>query len=182
MNNELKHKTIREGLNAQGAPFFIYRIQGGVWARHYEGNQYYISVPIEVMQAVKKEVERVFAGKDYLKKSLEYFQTTPYEKDGKVYDTVCLGAKAYDENAEQLGDNAYLQDVAIRFYEFTYQKKHGIAKSILQFVKAERSTTNYLAQDDYFDDVQGEHLAAAPEVHEETHEPEPYVISGDLPF
>lgn len=172
----LKHKTIKEGVTAQGAPFFIYRMQGGVWARHYEDNQYYISIPVHVMAAIKKEVERVFAGKDYLEKSLKFFQTTPYEKDGKVYDTVSLGAKAYDENLEQLGDNAYLQDVAIRFYEYTHKDKHGIAKVILQFVKAERSTTNYLGQDDYFDCMQTEQAPATGD--EEFHT----LISGDLPF
>lgn len=158
--SELKFKTIKSGLNKSGKPYFIYRIQGGVWLDYVkEYDAYYMKFPTEVAAAIKVQISMTFGGKSFLGKELKMIQDKPREVNGITYTNCSMGVKVY-ELREQLGEKtSYLADVAIMFVEYEFGSKKGIRKQLVQFVKAEKPTTNLLAQDDYFTDMQGESSA-----------------------
>lgn len=156
MNENLKFRTIREGIKRDGKPFFVFRIQGGVWVDYYKDNDaYYLRFPLEVATAIREQWKKTFASKEYLTRELEKLSDQPREYEGKVYESSSLSVVVY-ELREQLGEQGcLLKDVALQFSEYQWNKKTGIRKQIVQFVKGERAQTNYLGQDDFFEDLQG---------------------------
>lgn len=155
MAQELKFKTIKEGQKKDGKKFFIFRIQGGVWLDYYKDNDaYYLRFPNAVATAIKEQWAKTFAGKEYLEREQAKFSDQPREYNGQIYETSSLSVVVY-ELREELGEQGcLLKDVALMFSEYQWNKKTGIRKQIVQFVKGERVQTNYLGQDDYFDDLQ----------------------------
>lgn len=156
MTTTLKHKATRISADKNGNPYFVYRIQGGVWINYVkEYDAYYISIPNSIATAIKEQMTETFKDKPFLKRELDGINDKPLEKNGKVYSDTSFAVKVY-ELKEKLGEqSSYLVDVAINFCEYTFGNKNGVAKRLLQFVKSEKQT-DYLGQDDFFDDVKAD--------------------------
>ena len=139
---------------------FQYSLQGGVWCRPYEGNQFYISVPKEAADDINREVAETIKAND--KKYL--IDTTPFTaSDGRVLTDVSFGAKAYNDMPKYAeltdGRKHVLRDVVIRFSEYEYNGKRGLSKTIVDCVIGEVKR-NVLGADGEFADLQAEAVEA----------------------
>lgn len=155
----------------------IYRIQGGLWLHYYEEfDGYYLTVPQEVAESINAELEAVGLGKYKL-------DTKPREKDGKTYTDVSFGVKVY-ELRDKIGTqkSVFLADVALRFSEFTFGKKQGRSTTMLD-AKVGTSKRDWLASDDFFDEVESSEALSDPSDNADSSAPNGFDENGDqLPF
>lgn len=133
---ELRMKAVGD---ATAAPLF-YRIQGGVWLNYYkESGAFYLSIPRERIKEINDALTVAGLG--------EY----PI-KDDTEYANVSFPVKLYDarEKVEEK-KSVCLIDVILRFSEYTFNKKKGLSKTLVDCIVSTEKR-NWFAGDDFFED------------------------------
>ena len=157
----MKHKKVSENKDKKS---FIYRIQSvenPLWLNYYpDFDGYYLSIPNDVAEAINKEIAEVINPKYKIEISSEHASAS-------------ISVKLY-ELKEKVGDKKVrISDCVLKFNEYTFGKKIGLSKTLLEAKLSDRKSS-YMEADDFFDDVEDEAVANDFEVENKE--------SSDLPF
>ncbi len=146
----MKHKKIYDQRDKKN---FVYRIQSTenpLWLNYFnEFDAYYLAVPNEIVECINKEISEIINPNYKIEISKEHSSTS-------------IGVKVY-EFKDKIGQGKVrLSDVALKFNEYTFGKKVGLSKTLME-AKISDKKQSYLAADDFFEDVETENITQISE-------------------
>lgn len=157
----MKHKKVSESKDKKS---FIYRIQSvenPLWLNYYaDFDGYYLSIPNEVAEAINKEIAEIINQKYKIDISTEHTSAS-------------ISVKLYELKENVGTKKVRISDCVLRFSEYTFGKKVGLSKTLLEAKLSDRKSS-YMEADDFFDDVEDEAITNDFEVEKKE--------SSDLPF
>ena len=163
-SNNMKYKKVFEKKEKKAFMYRIQSLESPLWLNYYQDfDGYYLSIPNEVVEEINKDIAAVISEKYQLKIDPEH-------------KTVSVGVKIY-ELKEKIGTGKVrLSDLILKFNEYTFGKKVGLSKTLVDAKISERKV-DYFANDDYFDSSEAPVISAFDEPEQPT-----IPDTGDLPF
>ena len=134
----MKYKKVFEQKEKKAFTYRIQAIESPLWLNYYQDfDGYYLAIPNEVVEEINKDIAAIIGEKYQLKIDHEY-------------RTLSVGVKIY-ELKEKIGTGKVrLSDLILKFNEYTFGKKVGLSKTLVDAKISERKV-DYFANDDYFD-------------------------------
>lgn len=139
----MKAKLIQENREKKSFVYRMQDIENPMWLSYYpDFDGYYLGIPNKQVKEINKHIAEIIDPKYKLDISDEY-------------DASSTSVKIYEER-KQLdaigGDKFRVSDIVIKFSEYTFGKKVGLSKSVLE-LRASKMCSNYMVADDFFDDI-----------------------------